>query len=140
MFVLWGGLHGLFLASERRFQLFKDSSIGMVRQIATSLAVFVLITLTWIPFRSRDMTTVGSVFTGLFRFDGTNFLDLSAKVMALSALTITLRWHFLLRDSSLEEYIAGVNGLGKTAMVAACMIAIFLVSGGDERAFIYFQF
>ena len=62
------------------------------------------------------------------------------KLLCYLSMAMTVCWHFALRDSSLEEYFGKLGGFSKFAMLAVCMVAIFLVSGGDERAFIYFQF
>jgi len=43
-------------------------------------------------------------------------------------------------DRSLEAEFAGWGIPAQTGVVAICLIGVFLCSGGDERAFIYFQF
>jgi hypothetical protein len=44
------------------------------------------------------------------------------------------------RDMSLEKRIRRLKTPVQAALVGGCLMAIFLCSGGDERAFIYFQF
>ena len=61
-------------------------------------------------------------------------------LVSLVAIAATVWWHFVLRDRSLEAEFSRWGTLVQTGVVAICLIAVFLCSGGDERAFIYFQF
>jgi hypothetical protein len=44
------------------------------------------------------------------------------------------------RDISLEQRFAGFSTTLQAALLGGCLVTMFLCSGGDERAFIYFQF
>ena len=56
-FVLWGGLHGGYLALERALfgKHLPAGPPGALRTWLRALAVFLLVTLTWIPFRSPSL-------------------------------------------------------------------------------------
>ena len=142
MFVLWGALHGIFLVAERwiRGGGENSSADNTSVHIGATLLTSLLVTLAWIPFRSHDTHTMISILGGLVSTHSSNHLDIFPTMLCFLAMTLTFTWHFILRDSSLEEYFAKLHGMSKFAMLAVCMVAIFLASGGDERAFIYFQF
>ena len=113
---------------------------GGVRDVLLSLGTFLIVTLTWIPFRASDWSAFSQVLRGLFRWDFPMQLELIMVLVSLTAIVVTVRWHFALRDRSLEEEFGRWGTLVQTGVVAICLIAVFLCSGGDERAFIYFQF
>lgn len=137
MFVLWGALHGSFLVAERflrrgRPGWFADSGSAPVLTVVT----FLLVCLAWIPFRAPDLATCVAVLVAAFR-PGVPSGD---EAMALLVVAVALAWQWRMRDQSLEDVASrwseGVRGM----VSAACLIGVFLASGGDSRAFIYFQF
>jgi D-alanyl-lipoteichoic acid acyltransferase DltB (MBOAT superfamily) len=142
MYVLWGALHGLYLAVERWLRGGSHASDNAPPRLdlALTLFTFLIVTLTWIPFRAGDVSTGAAVLAGLFRFGGGTRLDFFPLVLCYAVIAATVRWHFALRDSSLEAWFGARGRVAQMAIVATCLIGIFLCSGGDERAFIYFQF
>lgn len=141
MFVLWGGLHGLYLSVERALRTrLRATTESSSPEIGLSLATFLLVTLAWIPFRATDLHTVASIAAGLFRFHAPNLLPSTQILLCLLAMAATVRWHFALRDSSLEAQFGRLGTITQAAALGMCLVAMFLCSGGDERAFIYFQF
>ena len=141
MFVLWGGLHGTYLAIERWWQDRRPRKDATSRNpVAPVLLTFLIVSLTWIPFRSTDPSTAAAMARGLFAVTKPSLLPLGQVVFCFLAAGIMLRWQFALRDSSLEAQFAKFGRVGQIAILAGCLVALFLCSGGDERAFIYFQF
>lgn len=137
MFVLWGGLHGSFLVAERvmrraRPRWFPDTGPAPVLTVVT----FLLVCLAWVPFRAPDLTTCVAVLTSAFRLG----LPSRDELIALVVVAVALAWQWRFRDQSLEEaasrWSEGLRGL----VAAACLVGVFMTSGGDSRAFIYFQF
>lgn len=141
MFVLWGGLHGFYLVAERlAARLFrKPPVITRDKRTLLQLLTFMVVALTWIPFRAPTPENALAVASGLFRSGISSMLDIPG-LLAAAAMTITLLWHRMLYDRSLETVIADWGRYKQTIAVSACLIAMFLYSGGDQRAFIYFQF
>jgi alginate O-acetyltransferase complex protein AlgI len=143
MFVLWGGLHGLYLAVELALRKFYPhyfaSSTGRYRLF--ELFIFLVVTLTWIPFRAHTPAEAYAIASGLFRTSlPASPMANSQDLLALMAMLVTVGWHVALRDRRLEDVIAKSATLLQTSIVASCLIGLFLYSGGDQRAFIYFQF
>jgi alginate O-acetyltransferase complex protein AlgI len=65
-FVLWGGLHGLYLIVNHAWNsLFRSSvRLGALAPLLTFLAVVVA----WVPFRAADLDTTMSVYSAMFGF------------------------------------------------------------------------
>ena len=139
MFVLWGGLHGAYLALERWWRSrVRASSPGW--QLPIALLVFLVVCLTWIPFRAHDRDTAAAVLRALFRIDGDAAVDLIWMLPLYAGAAIAFVWHYLQRDTSLEARFASLAKPVQACVLGACLIGMFLCSGGDQRAFIYFQF
>ena len=139
MFLLWGGLHGMYLLIER---LVRPRLQFLARRFSTgglALATFVLVTLTWIPFRAPDADHALSVLAALVRPGFPNLLP--GTLLASVACSLGLVFlHIRGRQGSFEDGFLKLSRPLQTTLVGACLIGIFLVSGGEPRAFIYFQF
>ena len=143
MFVLWGGLHGIYLAIERwygRGGSVAAESLGKSSGAVGAFAVFLVVTFTWIPFRAHSTATAAKLAAALFRQDESLRLDFISVLPLYLSIAAVFYWQFKQRDKSLEEWFSERGTALQAAVVAACLIGIFLCSGGDESAFIYFQF
>jgi alginate O-acetyltransferase complex protein AlgI len=141
MFVLWGGLHGLFLVAERAIRRRRPHWYDGERPaIGLTLVTFLLVTLAWLPFRAASPEMLLSVIEGLGRWRPVGSIGPFSLFMVFVGMLATLRWQFFMRDRSLEEVLGAARVGTQAALMGMCLVSIFLVSGGDERAFIYFQF
>jgi len=141
MFVLWGGLHGVLLSLERKFGGREFAARVAGRPvIALTALTFFAVTMAWIPFRAADPATAGAIVAGLARWNVAATLPASQLRMCLLAIAATLVWQFVTRDGSIEQRFDRLGTIPATATISACLIGIYLCSGGDQRAFIYFQF
>lgn len=135
-FVLWGGLHGVWLTGER--------ILGRARLHARSSAwtpiTLGLVALTWIPFRAASFADSIEYLKGLILGGGSQEVSATAfSVVAvasmLAALVDRIEIAFgddnpLLQRSPLLEGVA--YGLAA--------IAVIVLSGTSTVPFIYFQF
>jgi D-alanyl-lipoteichoic acid acyltransferase DltB (MBOAT superfamily) len=141
MFILWGGLHGACLAAERAWRArFPAAAVSRTGRWSAAMGTFLVVSLIWIPFRSHDPATAEGVLRALLRGGAASFADLGWVSPFYTAMGLLFCWHMLQRDTSLEARFARLGMPLQTAVLAACLIGIFLYSGGDQRAFIYFQF
>ena len=74
-FVIWGALHGAYLAIHK-FML--DSKAGVASKspiidTAKMLGVFILVSLSWIPFRQPDVASAYEFFKRMILFQGSLF-------------------------------------------------------------------
>jgi alginate O-acetyltransferase complex protein AlgI len=139
MFVFWGGLHGMYLLIERWSRPYAASIASHFSSGGLALATFVVITLTWIPFRAANATNAIDVVTALMR---PGFPDLLPGTLAVSlacSLGLALL-HIRGRQGSFKDWFFQLSLAAQTALTGCCLIGIFLVSGGEPRGFIYFQF
>lgn len=141
MFVLWGGLHGLYLSLERlaakRVGAGLAATAGGRRLL--QIFVFVVISLTWIPFRAPTPDAALGIVAGLLRSDLPPMLDLPG-LAAIAAMILTVAWHMSMRERRFEAVVATWGKSRQFAAMAGCLMTMYLFSGGDQRAFIYFQF
>ncbi|HSN16652.1 MAG TPA: MBOAT family O-acyltransferase [Gammaproteobacteria bacterium] len=140
MFVLWGGLHGAYLAAERFWrQHIRPASMPTTGLVGT-LLVFLLVSLTWIPFRAHTPEAAWGELRAMVRIDAFTADDAAYMFKIYAGIVAMLAWQWWLRDSSLEERFGALRTPIQAGFLSVCLVAIFLCSGGDERAFIYFQF
>jgi alginate O-acetyltransferase complex protein AlgI len=141
MFVLWGSLHGIYLVVEHALRgVFLTAFTPRTgKNLLIGLFTFVVVTLTWIPFRASGTDNAVDVLMGLFRFSQAQVLDVP-HLIALISVLLMMRWHFALRDAHLVETLSHLGLATQTMIVGVCLLGLFLCSGGDQRAFIYYQF
>ncbi len=135
-FVVWGGLHGLYLLVERLLGI-DHRRWRWWQQPFALLWTFSLVLFAWVFFRSPDIQSAWEYLGGLFEWGG---WDLPAGDWAWFVLaTAGLLAHDLIRphlhrNSVLRRPILfGLAG-------GAAIVAIVVVSGGTSVPFIYFQF
>ncbi len=140
MFVLWGGLHGLWLVLARSLRGSGPGPATVPGQWAAASLTFLLVTLTWIPFRAPDVAGLSGMLVALVRLDARGALSTAALLACAGAMALTFYWHNLCRDRSLASTFGALAPSARAGLLAILLIGIFLCSGGDQRAFIYFQF
>ena len=144
LFVVWGSLHGLYLIVERllarAFRGRRLHRFALVR-FGLGLATFVLVSTTWVFFRSSDTQTALAMLSAMFstRESTTTFVADRLPWFAL-VMTGLVAWHWVTRHSSLEAVVGRLPWWGRGCLLSIGILGIIFSSGGDERAFIYFQF
>lgn len=163
MFVIWGGLHGLFLVGERIIRqsfLYKwsiwEKSYG---QLFLSLVTFMLVCLTWVFFRANDLPSALAMCRSMLNF-GNAVLAFSTVLFSFDSITkIEPLWlgfwrygivalvsggsillHHRLKESSLELFFGSMNPIARPLALSIMMYLIFISMTGSDNAFIYFQF
>ena len=137
MFVLWGGLHGTFLAIERVIR--GVSSPNVIPAQLKSALIFLAVTLTWIPFRAASPDQAIAIFHGLSNISTIGSPNMP-ELVAIAAILFTIRWHFNMKDSCIEDAFLKRGLNARIGVIALSLIGLFLCSGGNSNAFIYFQF
>jgi alginate O-acetyltransferase complex protein AlgI len=91
-FVLWGALHGVFIAFGSAWRAAPPRP-PLVRAVAI-LATFQIVTLLWIPFRAPDLATLGRVLLGPFTSPvGGPSAFLAVNAYSLVLLALFFLWH-----------------------------------------------
>ena len=139
-FVIWGGTHGLFLAVERWVRthvLPAQWKPGGVLRFAYGLFTLLLVMLAWVWFRAPDFATGLGVFHSLLTFSAATVSG--AQKLALLAFAGVVGAHWIMRERDLRE-LASRAPAPVLGLVLGCLLALIVLSPGDNHAFIYFQF
>ncbi len=141
-FVVWGGLHGLYLIAHRRVRHITRKSPADPFEwsdLLPALATFSLVNLTWIFFRAETFTQAFNYLQGLLtlRPGGVILRDVALLlVVAAVSFALDLTQRNMHSHTALQQLPAVVRGLTYGSMA----LAVILWSGGTPVPFIYFQF
>lgn len=138
-FVVWGGLHGLFLVVHRLAFGGKvpDESVSW-RQLPSILLTFTSVSLVWIFFRAADFESSRDVFTALF-FQAGDFATQDALVVLVAFVTM-IALDLAVRAQLFSPALIKRQPASSGALVALAFVGILVFSGGSPRPFVYFQF
>ncbi|HEY9216710.1 MAG TPA: MBOAT family O-acyltransferase [Phenylobacterium sp.] len=143
-FVVWGGLHGLYLVVERWLrERFGGRAVfrSLAFTILAGAITFALVNVAWVFFRSRDfdqaarlLASMASVPTGAKPLLYLN--DIIPVALIISGMLLA---QSQMRSTSLEAVVARTPAAVLTAVLTIMAFAV-IISQGSENAFIYFQF
>ena len=143
-FVVWGGLHGLFLAAERWLKAFsapRRLPNGFAVTLLLVLATYALVDVTWVVFRSKTLAGAGSILAGMagLHADAVPCLPLVNILETAVCVGGLLVAHLLMREQRLETVVTRMpRGV---LMVGWALLAFAIITTqGTGDAFIYFQF
>ena len=141
-FVVWGGLHGLYLSVERllrsRFAAYRP---GPMMLVLLGLLTYALVNVTWVFFRAHSFGKAWQILSGMFGFNG----DVKPILPTVHLVMVTLivaglvGAHGLMRNRTLESVVSRTPALLLSAIWALMLFAI-VIAQGEGNAFIYFQF
>ena len=141
-FVVWGGLHGIYLSAERllraRFAGYRPSPLAL---FAFGLLTYALINITWVFFRAKSFDKAWLVLNGMFGLNATAKPILPTVHLVMVALIVSaiVVAHWLMRERTLESTIARAPAILLSTVWALMLFAI-IIAQGTGSAFIYFQF
>ncbi|MEY2579164.1 MAG: alginate O-acetyltransferase complex protein AlgI [Verrucomicrobiota bacterium] len=144
-FVVWGLLHGSYLALERLVKAFvkKDAAWAdsLVLKLFIGLTTYVAVLVAWVYFRASDFSTASRLIGGMFGRHPTGDAVLSTReLLQVGIVTfLLLIAHWALRDISIET---AVQRLPRWVVTTAwfLMVCAIILTQGSSNAFIYFQF
>jgi D-alanyl-lipoteichoic acid acyltransferase DltB (MBOAT superfamily) len=144
-FVIWGGIHGGWLALERQFKRRFPSAISVGGQWPTAskwvkrILVFHLVGIAWIFFRAGSVGDALSMLGGALSATANTTLTSAALLVAGFATPLFLV--DLSMERSGDEYPSQSLPNRQKLAVAAAIVGVLLVfSANETSAFIYFQF
>ena len=143
-FVVWGGLHGIYLAIERVLtKAFKGSEMLKKNFIRFLLAIatYLLVNITWVFFRAQSFPQAYQMIKSMFGLnpEGKGAL---ATVYIIEAVVVTLAMliiHWRMRNTSLEAVVQKTSWQ-LLSIIWGIMLILIIISQGSGDAFIYFQF
>ncbi len=139
-FVVWGGLHGLYLVGERiakraagEAPVWKTTPA----RVFLALLTFVLVCIAWVFFRATSFAQAFRIVGAMFGAGaGAVHLEYAAVLVPIGLL---LAIHWSLRDTTLETAVERTAWPLRVIALSAMILCLVLFPGID-RAFIYFQF
>jgi D-alanyl-lipoteichoic acid acyltransferase DltB (MBOAT superfamily) len=144
-FVVWGLLHGSYLAIERLIRaVFKEKpkwAESLVFQLLLGLTTYLAVLVAWVFFRAPDFTSASRLLHGMFGAHAQADAILSTReILQIGVVTLgMLIAHWSLRETSLEAAVARLPHWVVVAVWTFMACAIILTQG-NSNAFIYFQF
>ena len=143
-FVVWGGLHGLYLAAERWLKArFGDLAIWAIlpMQLLLALITYFLVNITWVFFRAADFSMAWRMIVTMLTFvtDGEKVLPTVFILQTVITIGIMLVIHWRMRDRNLADVI-GRLPVWLTGFAWGIMLMLIIITQGGSDAFIYFQF
>jgi alginate O-acetyltransferase complex protein AlgI len=145
-FIVWGGLHGLYLCIHRAWSGRRDrfdwesrpsSILGWLRYLASAFLTFHLVCLTWIFFRARNLSDALVYLQNLFHpVSSRPELVLLGTAALFTLLLDVPSWYRNDEQPFPPRWPAVIRGVAYGVLLGICTWV-----GGDEAvAFIYFQF
>jgi D-alanyl-lipoteichoic acid acyltransferase DltB (MBOAT superfamily) len=145
-FVIWGGLHGLYLSIHKLFLKGKKISLGNIKRISprfifSVLLTNVLVVFTWLFFRSQDFEETKLIIEKLWTWhNGEHTLLFSG--IAFSYIFTTGILDYFEYKTRQHEFLLIIKSPG---IKAGILITLFLVTliymiQSKPLPFIYFQF
>jgi alginate O-acetyltransferase complex protein AlgI len=143
-FVVWGLLHGSYLAIERLLKaVVKEASwtenVGF--KLLIGLTTYFAVLIAWVYFRAPNFEVASRMIAGMFGRHPTGDALLSTReILQVAIVTLFLLGaHWALRDISLEAAVVRMPRWAVTTIWFLMACAIILTQG-NSNAFIYFQF
>ncbi len=156
-FVVWGGLHGLYLAAGlllARQPVNLSNRLGLWRwprlQRAMGVAVtFHLVLLAWVFFRAATVSQAWLLLQSMLAFDGYAWVlpsglsavwGLPQQVLLTLAVAVMLLVEWAGSQAHLAQRAARAPLIVRGLVLAALVLAVMNLGQPDDVAFIYFKF
>ncbi len=141
-FVVWGGLHGLYLSVERGLKSrFAGVVPGRAMLAAIGALTFLLINVTWVFFRAKDFGVAATVLRSMAgaAVKPIGMIAALPMIYAMVIMAGIVATHWAMRDKTIEIAIERTPTWLVGAIWAMMAMAI-VAEQGTGSAFIYFQF
>ncbi|HMX33055.1 MAG TPA: MBOAT family O-acyltransferase [Leptospiraceae bacterium] len=149
-FVIWGGLHGFYLAIERFFQsrpfimsLVSDirPSLKTALSIFYSIFTFILVSVFWIFFRSQTISKVFSILWGIVTLQSGITPSYSVFNQFYFLFFLVLIGHSIgyFASDRIKDFLARKDSYFIFSFYAFLLI-VFVLYSGELKPFIYFVF
>jgi len=148
-FVIWGGLHGLYLLIERILKGFSFSKNSFWKSFlgkaSLSLLTYIAVCVAWIFFRAIDLEHAVSLFTNSFStlYSDTSFAPILSSwelfyttIIGLIIFCIQL----ILRNKSIKEILECTPWFACSTGLAIMVYLTIICMTGSGHDFMYFQF
>ncbi len=140
-FMVWGGLHGVYLVLEKLQKRYLPFKITAWNGIFLALLTLSCINITWVFFRARSFDTAWNMIKSMLYMQtaGEKILPTFDIIKTAIVIAVLFLCHWVMRNTSMKEVSLKTSPwvLGMVWAVLFCLIAI---AQGSGEQFIYFQF
>ncbi|NRD23502.1 MBOAT family protein [Winogradskyella litoriviva] len=139
-FVIWGGIHGLFLSLEKyTFSALKIKTFNALGYIYT----FIVVLIAWVFFRAPDFHSASTILSEIISFNyGSLFIgniNTFINAILLLALGFVIDLKIFRTNIPLEDYGVKFSML-KLSIIVSLIILLLCLFYSTAENFIYFQF
>lgn len=148
-FVVWGGLHGLYLWVEKFIRDRRSAHPDYIPDVpikpwlgfSYALLTFMLVNITWVFFRSETFGKAWQMLQSMFGLaaDGKAILTSLALIKVAVVITVMVIAHWLLRNTKVL-HVAHNFSWWKIGLVWSILILSLIWAQESGSSFIYFQF
>ncbi|MEQ1676526.1 MAG: MBOAT family O-acyltransferase [Chitinophagaceae bacterium] len=144
-FIIWGGLHGVYLSVEKALSLGKRKASNILSRLSGWLLTFTLVCFAWIFFRAVGLQQATDIITSIFTDTSiNNFRSIDKMVIAPIlngiVLLIIIEW-LIIRKFSFDAIFETKYGDTLLAGFSTFLLLyVFLFGNSNNNQFIYFQF
>ncbi|WP_291117190.1 MBOAT family O-acyltransferase [Flavobacterium sp. UBA6135] len=140
-FVVWGGLHGVYLILERLQRRYLPFQITAANGIFLALLTFTCVNITWVFFRSREFGTAWNMITSMsfLNGEGEKIVATFDVLKVFVVVTVMFFCHWFMRNTSMKE-VSLKTSPWLLGVVWGLLFFLILIAQGSGEQFIYFQF
>jgi len=140
-FVIWGGLHGLYLVL---YKIFGHESKDTQKKynVAASLIFFQLVCFAWIFFRSGNLQTAGQFISGIAHFTLLSGNLPLWTVVGFLAVAVFIHHAVEPKIDDLGKLFTNIHWAPRALVIFSFFVLLSVIGqkGIAQQAFIYFQF
>ncbi len=142
-FVVWGGLHALYLTCERPVRRRwggRPWASNWLLLAFLGLLTYSLVCGAWVFFRAQDLPSAWMLVQAMFDSGkGSSLISTQRALAVLGCLSATIAGQWFMRDRRLDEIWVRLPWWLRSLAISFLLLGILLAPRSD-RAFIYFQF
>lgn len=141
-FVIWGGLHGFYLAAHKFFSKGKTEydPITRLKDIPKVMLTFVLVAFTWLFFRATSWESTQQIFSTIFDWQASEYAHIFTQILlsyfvltfALDIIENRFGHTFVLRFKSISIRLG--------ILISLFVVTLIYIFQSKPLPFIYFQF
>ncbi|MFD2203188.1 MBOAT family O-acyltransferase [Shivajiella indica] len=149
-FIVWGGLNAiyflpLYLSKKNRINtdlVAENTMLPSLKEFTQILITFLLTTLTWVFFRSPDVSFAIDYLFGLFSIDLFSMPQMNMRVYLFAGIVlffVIMEWMGRKHDFAIQKMAFAKPAIYRYGLYYSLVMIVFLFARRSQE-FIYFQF
>lgn len=139
-FVIWGGLHGIYLAIHKAFFENTKSDGGLLKYVSHTIFTYVLVTFTWLFFRATTIADTKNSLSKFINWEPSEHSSIFITI-TLSYLVVTLFIDITERKYGHTSILKIKSpGIALGILSALLFVTLTYMFQANPSPFIYFQF